>query len=217
MISSCALIGGGTIRQELAAEYLELADAYAAVEKYQKAATFYERAAKHPGFFNATQYKLARMYALLGKWADAVLVLEPLYLQEPDNILLSNSYAFALVSSGQLEKAFPIYERNYNENKANPVQALNYAEILLLAERYDDATATIAVLREQFGDVEPMNSLDDLEKRIKSAVERKAKEAEKSQKAGTGTSDDTEEASSELDDDGLSDDEDTDNQDTLIE
>ena len=62
--TSCAAMRGGVIKQELAAEYMELADAYAAVKKYDKAATFYERAGTYKAYYNATQYKLARMASL---------------------------------------------------------------------------------------------------------------------------------------------------------
>jgi len=178
ILSSCAMMGNSVVKKEIAVEYMELADAYAAVKKYDKAATFYERAAKHDEYYNATRYKLARMYALSGKWENAVEVLEELYLQEPDNLLISNAYSYALVSLGELEKALPIYEKNYAEHDDNPVQARNYAEILFLAQRWDDATACIELLREQFGDTEELSDLDNLEKRIAAAIEREKKEAE---------------------------------------
>jgi tetratricopeptide (TPR) repeat protein len=98
---------------------------------------------------------------------------------EPENLLVANSYSYALVSLGELEKALPIYEKNYSENTDNPVQARNYAEILFLAKRWDDCTAHIARMREQFGDAEELSDLSDLEKRIEAAIEREKKEAEK--------------------------------------
>jgi len=178
-LSSCAFTGNSVVKQELAAEYMELADAYVAVRKYDKAAAFYERAGAHKAYYNATRYKLARMYALSGKWENAVEILEPLYTMEPENLLVANSYSYALVSLGELEKALPIYEKNYSENTDNPVQARNYAEILFLAKRWDDCTAHIARMREQFGDAEELSDLSDLEKRIEAAIEREKKEAEK--------------------------------------
>lgn len=181
-LSSCAFTGNSVVKQELAAEYMELADAYVAVRKYDKAAAFYERAGAHKAYYNATRYKLARMYALSGKWVDAAEILEPLYILDPDNLLVSNSYSYALVSLGELEKALPIYERNYTGNSDNPVQARNYAEILFLAKRWDDCTAHIAKMREQFGDAEELSDLVDLEKRIEAAIERDKKEAEEKAK-----------------------------------
>ena len=193
-LSSCAFTGNSVVRQELAAEYMDLADAYVAVKKYDKAATFYERAGTHKAYYNATRYKLARMYALSGKWENAVEILEPLYTMEPENLLVANSYSYALVSLGELDKALPIYEKNYVENTDNPVQARNYAEILFLAKRWDDCAAHIARMREQFGDAEELSDLADLEKRIEVAIEREKKEAEAEGEADdSGTIDKTDE------------------------
>lgn len=163
-------MNGATLRQELAAEYLELADAYADVERYDKAALFYERAARHENYYNVTRYKLARVYALSGKWQEAVMMLEPLHVQDPENLLISNAYAFALVSSGENEKALPVYEKNYAENVQDPVQARNYTEMLYLAARYQDALNMIQKLREDYGDAEYLTDLADLEKRITTAM-----------------------------------------------
>lgn len=169
---SCTVMNSGTLKKELATEYLELADAYAEVKRYDKAADFYERAARHENYYNVTRYKLARVYALAGKWQETIAVLEPLFAQEPDNLLISNAYAFALLSAGENEKALPIYERNYLENTQDPVQARNYAEMLFLAERYEDARGIIAKMREEYGDAEYLTDLDDLDKRISKAEEK---------------------------------------------
>lgn len=166
---SCTAMNAGTLKKELAAEYLELADAYTEVKKYDKAATFYERAAQHENYYNTTRYKLARVYALDKKWQEALTVLEPLYVLEPDNLLISNAYAYALLSAGEKDKALPIYEKNFADNAQDPVQARNYAEMLLIAERYQDARDTVLQLREEFGDAEYLSDLDDLEKRITTA------------------------------------------------
>lgn len=173
-------MNAGNLKKELAAEYLELADAYEEVKRYDKAITYYERAAEHEEYFNATRYKLARVYALTGKWEQAISVLDILYTREPDNLLISNAYAFALLSAGDKEKAFPIYEKNYIENEHDPVQARNYAEMLFLAERYQESREIILKMREEYGDAEYLSDLDDLEKRIS-----KAEEADKNQTAET--------------------------------
>lgn len=164
------MMNAGTLRQELAAEYLQLADAYADVARYDKAATFYERAAQHKNYYNITRYKLARVYALAGKWQEAIAVLDPLYSQEPENLLISNAYAFALVSAGENDIALPIYEKNYTDNAKDPVQSRNYAEMLFLAGRYQDALNMIQKLREDYGDAEYLTDLADLEKRITTAM-----------------------------------------------
>lgn len=166
---SCTAMNAGTLKKELAAEYLDLADAYADVKRYDKAALYYERAAQHENYYNATRYKLARVYALDKKWQEALTVLEPLYVLEPDNLLISNAYAYALLSAGEKDKALPIYEKNFTDNAQDPVQARNYAEMLLIAERYQDARDTVLQLREEFGDAEYLSDLDDLEKRITTA------------------------------------------------
>lgn len=175
---SCTVMNSGTLKKELATEYLELADAYAEVKRYDKAADFYERAARHENYYNVTRYKLARVYALAEKWQETIDVLEPLYTQEPDNLLISNAYAFALLSAGEKEKALPIYEKNYAENVQDPVQARNYAEMLYLAARYQDARDIIVKMREEYGDAEYLNDLDDLEKRISKAEENAEENAD---------------------------------------
>jgi len=69
-LASCASTGGMTIPADTAAGYLEIADGYAGISKYDKAIPFYRKAAGNPDYANAASYGLARAYALTGKWTD---------------------------------------------------------------------------------------------------------------------------------------------------
>lgn len=176
--TSCVLFGPSTSRDELAAEYLTLADAYAAVSKYDKAIEFYTKASARKEYRNVTRYNIGRMYGLSGKWKEAAGVFAELYEQESGNTLISNAYVYALVASGDPETARPIYEENYNKAVDDPVASRNYAEILVITKRYPEAILMIQKIKETFPDTDAAKGLDDLTKKIEDAKKAES-EAEK--------------------------------------
>lgn len=168
--SSCAVIRGGVTRQTIASEYYSIAEAYADLEKYDKAIPYYEAASKYKQYRNAARYGLGRMYGLTGDWKQAEDIFESLLKKDKENEMLEGAYTFALVSQGKTEKAIPLYRALMDKHPDDPVLARDYAEVLIVAKQYEDALASIASTREKFPDSDVLKDLDDLEAKASAAL-----------------------------------------------
>lgn len=166
-VSACATPGGSNRDADIAAEYYAIAEGYAGLSKYDKAAEYYRKAARRKEYANAASYGLARAYALSGKWTDARDTLAPLYAQDTGNRMLSSAYAFALASSGETKKAVELYSELWRAVPDDPQTGRNYAEILFVAGSYGDALALAEDLQKRFPDVDALKGLDDLVKKAK--------------------------------------------------
>lgn len=167
MLASCSTFGAD---RDIAAEYYAIAEGYAGTSKYDKAISYYEKAARYKNFANAAHYGLARVYALSGKWDESCALLDGLYAQDPANEMIATAYAFALASEGRSVKALGLYEAIYGAHGDDPQAGRNYAEILVLVQRYQDALDLIAELKKKFPDADAMKGIDDLAKKAEAAL-----------------------------------------------
>lgn len=170
LLTSCATVGGGPARQNLASEYYAIAEGYAGLSKYDKAILYYRKAAVHGEYANAARYGLGRMYALSGKWQDACDMFSLLYEQDPDNGLVSGAYAYALASNGRKEEALALYVEVWRKNADDPLGMRNYASMLVLSGRYEEALSVIAGLREKYPDSDAAKGIEELEKKAADAL-----------------------------------------------
>jgi tetratricopeptide (TPR) repeat protein len=168
--SSCAVIRSGVTHQTIASEYYSIAEAYADLEKYDKAIPYYEAAARQKQYRNAARYGLGRMYGLTGDWEKASDIFKSLLGKDPENEMLEGAYSFALVSQGKTEKALPLYKGLMDKHPDDPVRARDYVAILIVAKRYEDALDEIAATREKFPDSDVLKDLDDLEAKASAAL-----------------------------------------------
>lgn len=183
----------GSADSETAKAYFEIAQAYTDVSKYDKAAEFYLKAMKDPAHKNASEYNLARVYGLQGDWAKARPILERQYQEAPGNLLILKAYAYSLAATGDDERACAMYKKLADEDTENPDAAINYARILVLAKRYDEADALITELKERFVETAEKKQLDEIEEKIKKAREPPEKTEDEDtddDSADTGTSKD---------------------------
>lgn len=160
----------GKQEPSFAKEYFELAQAYAETAKYDKAITFYLKAAADPAHKNAAEYNLARIYGLQGDWQKARAILERQYAEAPDNMLILTAFAYALAASGDTDRACEMYRNIYERDTETPETALNYVRILITAKRYDEATSSITALKQRFTENAEREALDMLEEKIKKAL-----------------------------------------------
>ena len=177
--ASVGLFAKGNVDSETAKAYFEIAQAYTEVSKYDKAADFYLKAAKDPAHKNAAEYNLARVYGLQGEWTKAKLILERQYKEAPGNILILKAYSYSLAAIGDEARACAMYKKLYDEDSENPESALNYARILILAKRYDEATSLIEELKTRFTESTENKAIAELEEKIKKAQEEPEKEAQR--------------------------------------
>ena len=174
------LCAKGNADSETAKAYFEIAQAYTEVSNYDKATEFYLKAAKDPAHKNAAEFNLARVYGLQGEWGKAKSILERQYKAAPGNVLIAKAYAYSLAATGNEAHACEMYKKLYDEDSENPEAALNYARILILSKRYDEATSFITELKPRLTESADNKALAELEEKIE-----KAREEPEKQKAET--------------------------------
>ena len=170
-ITAAGLFAKGTVDSETAKAYFEIAQAYTEVSKYDKAAEFYLKAAKDPAHKNAAEYNLARVYGLQGSWSKAKPILERQYKEAPGNMLILKAYSYSLAATGDEARACEMYKKLYDEDSENPEAALNYARILVLSKRYDQALSFIEEMKTRFTESSENKAFAELEENIKKAQE----------------------------------------------
>ena len=161
-------------RSSLAAEYMAVADAYAELEKYDKAAPYYKRAMQDESLYWTALYKLGRMYALAKNWNEAEKIYKRLLERDAQNVSIRMSLAYIQAMSGDLEGAKAAYKTLVDENVQNETVLVNYIAVLLSQKDMAGAEEAIALLKERFPE---SASLADYEKRLtdlKKAADEKA-------------------------------------------
>ena len=180
-ITAAGLFAKGTVDSETAKAYFEIAQAYTEVSKYDKAAEFYLKAAKDPAHKNAAEYNLARVYGLQGSWSKAKPILERQYKEAPGNMLILKAYSYSLAATGDEARACEMYKKLYDEDSENPEAALNYARILILSKRYDQALSFIEEMKTRFTESSENKAFAELEENIKKAQEEPEKQKKETQ------------------------------------
>lgn len=170
------LCAKGNADSETAKAYFEIAQAYTEVSNYDKATEFYLKAAKDPAHKNAAEFNLARVYGLQGDWGKAKSILERQYKAAPGNVLIAKAYAYSLAATGNKAHACEMYKKLYDEDSENPEAALNYARILILSKRYDEATSFITELKPRLTESADNKALAELEEKIEKAREKPEKQ-----------------------------------------
>ena len=165
---------GAVTRSSLAAEYMAIADAYAELEKYDKAAPYYKRAMQDESLYWTAIYKLGRMYALSKNWPEAEKIYKRLLERDAQNVSVRMSLAYIQAMSGDLAGAKAAYKTLVDENPQNETVLVNFIAVLLSQKDTAGAEESIALLKERFPE---SASLADYEKRLsdlKKADEEKA-------------------------------------------
>ena len=181
-ITAAGLFAKGNVDSEMAKAYFEIAQAYTEVSKYDKAAEFYLKAARDPAHKNAAEFNLARVYGLQGSWSKAKPILERQYKEAPGNVLIAKAYSYSLAATGDEARACEMYKKLYDEDSENPEAALNYARILVLSKRYDEALSFIAELKTRFTESTENKAIAELEEKIKKAQEEPNKDGKTQEK-----------------------------------
>ena len=82
-------------RRELAAEYFNIGNSFFELKNYDKALAMYEKALSYHDDFSETSYNLARLYISRSRFSDAINVLDELLKNDPDNLVLLQTLAYA--------------------------------------------------------------------------------------------------------------------------
>ena len=93
------------------AEYMNIADIYYSLEKYDKALQYYKMSMQNSKFYWAAYYKTAKVYAVQENWDAALPMYRTLLRRDKNNTSLKGSLAYIYSMTGKLKKA----ERAYKE------------------------------------------------------------------------------------------------------
>ena len=131
-------------------EYLNIADIYFELEKYDKAETYYKAAMSNKDIYWTAYYKLARCYVYQSKWADAQSVYEELLKRDSDNSVLKSNMAYIYAMNGNTNQSCELYEQLINDYSEQSEYLENYICVLLAAEKKEEAELSYIKLKELF-------------------------------------------------------------------
>jgi tetratricopeptide (TPR) repeat protein len=103
-------------RDELAAEYLNVANALYDAGAVQEASSYYLKALELDESLERASFNLARAYIDRSQYARAIEVLQELLVDRPDSLELQESLAYARLKSGSIERAQELYEGILDES-----------------------------------------------------------------------------------------------------
>lgn len=141
-------------------EYMNIADAYNDLEKYDKAILYYNYAMKNKSLRWSAYYKLGRAYAMNKDWSNAQNVYEHLLKRDSENTSLKMSLAYIYAMSGNLDDSGELYRTLYSENPDNSDILVNYINVLFAQENYGQVRAKLAELKEKFKDNASISSFE---------------------------------------------------------
>ncbi len=113
LLASCVTL---VSRDELAAEYLEVANTLYESGAFDAASTYYGRALELNPDLESASFNLARVHIEQGRYERAIVLLEELRRERPDSLELAEALAFALLKSGGLDRAEELYRQILEES-----------------------------------------------------------------------------------------------------
>lgn len=149
-------------------EYMNIADSYMELNKYDKAVEFYTYALKNKSIFWTCYYKLGRAYVFAKKYKEARKIYNRLLKRDKNNTDLQISIAYLYAMEGNLEAAINIYEYLCGKEPNNADILVNYINVLVADERMDYAKTKFNELKEHFPD---NSNIENLSKVINTEVD----------------------------------------------
>lgn len=117
---------------------LNLGDLYVENGSYDKANAIFDSFDKKYGVNQASTLASVRSLMLSGNYRDAIIKIEKLLAQEPDNMLYNGLMAEALRAGGDKEGAMKVYEAMLEKNPADGQVQLALAGFLAEERKYDE-------------------------------------------------------------------------------
>ena len=141
------------------AEYLNIADIYFSLEKFDKAETYYKAAMGNKDIYWHAFYKLAKCYAYQSKWGDAQAAYETMLKRDPENISLQSSIAYIYAMNGNTEKSINMYCELLEKSPDQSELLENYICVLLAADKKEEAGEQYNLLKEKFPESKRLEEL----------------------------------------------------------
>lgn len=141
------------------AEYLNIADIYFSLEKFDKAETYYKAAMGNKDIYWNAYYKLAKCYVYQSRWGDAQTSYETILKRDPDNCSIKASIAYIYSMNGNISKAIEMYADLISECPDQVELLENYICVLLAADLKEEAGAEFDLLKEKFPESKRLEEL----------------------------------------------------------
>lgn len=138
--------------QNIYNEYLNIANVYYELEKFDKAIEYYTLAMDSKELYWACYYKLAQCYALTSKWTQAEEYYVVLQERNPANSSIKASLAYIKAMGGNVEESKKIYQELIHEHPENQLYLENYIAILFLEKNIAEVSVPLATLKDLFPD-----------------------------------------------------------------
>lgn len=150
------LSGCASVPDEISSEYYNIGNAYFDVKDYEAAADYYVKALheNHP-MVNRIRYNLGIAYTESGRVKLGVEQFQVLLSEDPDNLVVLQSLAYAYYLFGDDDSSLAVYDRILGVFPYEETALYNKAFILLGLDRAEEAE----VLLETLYEVEPSSEV----------------------------------------------------------
>lgn len=142
-------------------EYYNIAEEYAKIPNYSKAADYYVKAASNKEISKGAYFKAARSYALARDWEKALEIYLALQKRDKENLSIKESLAYIYAMNNDFERSERLYLELLTQNPDVPSILVNYTIVLLTLEKYEDAQKQLEIIKEKFPDEEKIASIEE--------------------------------------------------------
>ena len=141
---------GDAVQKNIYVEYLNIADTYFSLEKYDKAESYYKTAMGNKEIYWTAYYKLAKCYVYESKWGEAQTIYEEMLKRDPENNTIKSSIAYIYAMNGNTDNAITLYEELIENNPDVSEYLENYICILLACDKKEEAEIQFNTFKEKF-------------------------------------------------------------------
>lgn len=131
-------------------EYFNIAEIYFSLEKYDKAAQYYETSLNGKKNSTKAYYKLGRCKAYLGKWSEAEEIYANLLNLDPENTSLKSAVAYIYAQQGKTNEAINLYKQLLEVEPDNVINIENLLSVYLLEKDLENSEKLISKLETDF-------------------------------------------------------------------
>lgn len=170
-------------------EYYNIGNAYFELEKFDKAASYYELAMGNKENYWTVYYQLAKCYVYNSKYNEALPLYETLLKRDPDNNSLKTSIAYIYAMNGNVDKAIEMYKALIEESPENNEYLENLIAVLLLNENLEEVKEPFELLQKNFPDSE---NIPKFQKEIDAITKKQQPEDQTAVDNSTENKDETE-------------------------
>jgi tetratricopeptide (TPR) repeat protein len=143
---------------------LTLGNLYAENGKYDKAISIFDAFDKRYGVNESSTLSSARSFMAAGKYEDALIKIQMLLKEYPDEILYNGFLAEIYRAKGENEKARMVYEKIIEKNPDDPQTQLSICDFLVKGKDYDELFRFLntVVLNNKIGRVDKITLISSL-------------------------------------------------------